>query len=135
MGAVEAYDAVVPRLAMLGYTATEGDRPALKYLIGKCRVELLTNINHKELPDGLSYTLADMVAGSFLHDKLAAGDLEIEGVDFSQQPKSITEGDVKVDFAGAGDGASSAEARFRSRLDAMMHPPESVLGAFRRLQW
>lgn len=135
MRVVEVYDAVVPRLAMLGYSATEADRPALEYLIAQCRVELLANINHKEVPEDLFYTLLDMVAGSFLHDKLAAGALEIEGVDFSQQPKSITEGDVKVDFAGAGDGVSSAEARFRSRLDAMMHPPESVLGAFRRLRW
>ncbi len=129
------YEAAVARLAMLGYTATEEDEPALEYLIAKCRVELLTNINHKELPNGLSYTLADMVAGSFLQDKLAAGGLEIEGVDFSRQPKSITEGDVKVDFAGASDGASSAEARFRSQLDAMIHPSERVLGAFRRLRW
>lgn len=132
---MEVYEAVVPRLAMLGYSATEDDKPALEYLIAKCRVELLTNINHKEVPDGLFYTLVDMVAGSFLHEKLAAGGLEIEGVDFAQQPKSITEGDVKVDFAGTSDGVSSGEARFRARLEAMMHPPESVLGAFRRLRW
>ena len=135
MSAVEVYEAVVPRLAMLGYSATEDDKPALDFLISKCRVELLTNINRKEVPEGLFYTLVDMVAGSFLHEKLAAGGLKIEGVNFAQQPKSITEGDVKVDFAGASDGVSSAEARFRSKLDEMMHPPESVLGAFRRLRW
>jgi len=133
--AVEVYEAAVARLAMLGYNATEDDKPALDFLISKCRVELLMNINHKEVPEGLFYTLVDMVAGSFLHEKLAAGGLEIEGIDFAQQPKSITEGDVKVDFAGASDGASSAEARFRSKLDGMMHPPESILGAFRRLRW
>ena len=132
---MEVYDAVLSRLFMLGYTATEDDKPALEYLTGKCRVELLANIHHKEVPDGLFYTLVDMVAGSFLHEKLAAGGLEIDGLDFFQQPKSITEGDIKVDFAGASDGVSSAEARFRSKLDAMMHPPESILGAFRRLKW
>ena len=132
---MDVSEAVVPRLAMLGYAAAEEDKPALEFLASRCRVELLTNINHKEVPDGLFYVLVDMVAGSFLHDKLAAGGLEIEGVDFSQQPKSITEGDVKVDFAGASDGASSAEARFRSKLDGMTHPPESVLGAYRRLRW
>lgn len=132
---MEVYDAVVSRLAMLGYSATEDDKPALEFLISKCRVELLANIHHKEVPEGLSYTLVDMAAGSFLHEKLAAGGLEIEGIDFAQPPKSITEGDVKVDFAGASDGVSSAEARFRSKLDAMMHPPERVLGAFRRLRW
>ena len=135
MSAVEVYEAVVPRLAMLGYSATEADKPALEYLIAKCRVELLTNINHKEVPEGLFYVLVDMVAGSFLHEKLAAGGLEIEGLDFDQPAKSITQGDIKVDFAGASDGVGSAEARFRSQLDAMMHPLESVMGAFRRLRW
>lgn len=132
---MDVYEAVVSRLAMLGYQATEQDKPALEYLIAKCRVTLLANINHKEVPEGLSYTLADMVAGSFLHEKLAAGGLEIEGLDFDQPAKSITQGDIKVDFAGVSDGVGSAEARFRSQLDAMMHPPESVLGAFRRLRW
>lgn len=132
---MEVYKAAVDRLAMLGYTVKAKDKPGLRYMIAQCEAKLLADINHKTLPDGLFYTLVDMVAGSFLHDKLAAGDLEIEGLDFSQQPKSITEGDVKVDFAGASDGVSSAEARFRSKLDAMMHPPESILGAFRRLKW
>lgn len=133
---MEAYEsAVESRLAMLGYTATEDDWFALGHVIAKCRAELLANINRKEVPDGLFYTLVDMAAASFLHDKLAAGNLEIEGMDFSRQPKSITEGDVRVDFAGASDGAGSDEARFRSKLDAMMRPPESILGAFRRLRW
>ena len=132
---MDVYDAVVPRLATLGYAAAEEDRPGLEFLIARCRMELLADINHKEVPEGLFYTLVDMVAGSFLHEKLAAGALEIEGVDFAQQPKSITEGDVKVEFAGASDGADSAEMRFRTQLDAMMHPPESILGAFRRMRW
>lgn len=135
MSAVEVYEAVVPWLAMLGYSATEADKPVLEYLIAKCRVELLTSINHKEVPEGLFYVLVDMVVGSFLHEKLAAGSLEIEGLDFDQPAKSITQGDIKVDFAGASDGVGGAEARFRSKLDAMMHPPESILGAFRRLRW
>lgn len=129
------YEAAVARLAMLGYTATDEDKPGLEYMIAKCEMELLADINRKEVPEGLFYTLVDMVAGFFLHEKLAAGGLEIEGLDFDQPAKSITQGDIKVDFAGASDGVGSAEARFRSQLDAMMHPPESVLGAFRRLRW
>ncbi len=129
------HDSAVLRLCALGYHVTEGDQSSLEFLISKCQVELLANINHKEVPEGLFYTLVDMVAGTFLHEKLSAGDLEMEGLDFAQQPKSITEGHVKVEFAGAGDGVNSAEARFRSKLDEMIHPPESVLGAFRRLRW
>ena len=128
---MEGYEAVVSRLATLGYAAAGADKPALEHLIAKCQVELLANINHRQVPDGLFGTLVDMVAGSFLHEKLAAGGLEMEGIDFGQLPKSISQGDVKVDFAGASDGVDSAGARFCAQLEAMMHPPERVLGAFR----
>ena len=132
---MDVYEAVVSRLAMLGYQATEQDKPAIDYLTGKCRVTLLASIHHKEVPDGLIYTLVDMVAGSFLQDKLAAGGLEIEGMDFSTDTKSITEGDVSVTFAGANDGTSSPEGRFLATLDGMVHPSEKIMGAFRRLKW
>lgn len=132
---MDVYEVVVSRLAMLGYQATEQDKPAIDYLTGKCRVTLLASIHHKDVPDGLIYTLVDMVAGSFLQDKLAAGGLEIEGLDFSTDAKSITEGDVSVTFAGASDSASSPEGRFLATLDSMVHPSEKILGAFRRLKW
>ena len=127
------YEAVVTRLSMLGYTVTDADKAGLEYLIHKCEVDILTNINHRELPKGLFYTLVDMAAGQFLFNKKAAGGLE--GFDFDAPAKSITEGDVSVTFAGASDGASSAESWFDALLDRLMHPPDSVLAAFRRLRW
>jgi hypothetical protein len=127
------YEAVVARLSMLGYTVTDADKAGLEYLIHKCEVDILTNINHRELPKGLFYTLVDMVAGQFLFNKKAAGGLE--GFDFDAPAKSITEGDVSVTFAGASDGFSSVESRFDALLDRLMHPPDSVLAAFRRLRW
>ena len=127
------YEAVVARLSMLGYTVTDADKAGLEYLIHKCEVDILTNINHRELPKGLFYTLVDMVAGQFLFNKKAAGGLE--GFDFDAPAKSITEGDISVTFAGASDGSNSAESRFDALLDRLMHPPDSVLAAFRRLRW
>ena len=115
-------EAVTLRLSMLGYTLTEEDAPALDYLEAKCRQDLLTSIHHKELPEGLFYTLADLVTGAFLEGRLAAGTLEIEG-------------DVSVTFAGASDGVDTPENRFLARLAAMAHPAEDVLGAYRRLAW
>ena len=128
------YEAVVARLAMLGYTVTDADKTGLEYLIHKCEAELLANINHRELPPPLFYTLVDMVAGQFLFGKKAAGGLG-EGFDFDAPAKSITEGDISVTFAGASDGASNAESRFDAMLDQLMHPAESTLAAFRRLRW
>ena len=128
------YEAVVDRLAMLGYTVTDDDETGLKYTIRKCEAELLANINHRELPPPLFYTLVDMVAGQFLFDKKAAGGLG-EGFDFDAPAKSITEGDISVTFSGASDGASNAESRFDALLDQLRHPAESILAAFRRLRW
>ena len=130
------YEAVVDRLAMLGYTVTDADETGLKYTIRKCEAELLANINHRKLPPPLFYILVDMVAGHFLFDKKAAGGLE--GFDFEAPAKSITEGtegDISVTFAGASDGASNAESRFDAMLAQLMHPAESTLAAFRRLRW
>jgi len=96
----------------------------------------LADINQRVLPDGLFYVHVDMVAGQFLYDKKAAGGLDgLEGFDFSAPAKSITEGDVAITFAGASDGASSAEARFDALLAGLMRPPESTLAAFRRMRW
>ena len=128
------YEAVVDRLAMLGYTVTDADETGLKYTIRKCEAELLADINRRELPPPLFYTLVDMVAGQFLFDKKAAGGLG-EGFDFDAPAKSITEGDISVTFAGASDGASNAESRFDALLDQLRHPAESILAAFRRLRW
>lgn len=130
------YEAVVARLAMLGYTVTDADKPGLEYLIKECEQDILDNINQKVLPDGLFYTLVDMVAGQFLFDKKAAGELDgVGGIDFSAPVKAITEGDVTITFAGSGDGATSAEARFDAMLDGLIHPKDSILAAYRRMRW
>lgn len=126
------YEAVVSRLAMLGYTVTDNDETGLNFLIDKCEKDILADINQRVLPDGLFYVYVDMVAGQFLYDKKAAGGLDgLEGFDFSAPAKSITEGDVAITFA----GASNAEARFDALLAGLMHPPESTLAAFRRMRW
>lgn len=127
------YEAVVLRLAMLGYEVTENDKPGLEYTINKCERDILVNINHKVLPDGLFYTLVDMVAGHFLFDKKAFGGLE--GFDFEAPVKSITEGDISVTMSGASDGVNTAEARFDAVLAKLMRPLESTLAAYRRMRW
>ena len=127
------YEAVVLRLAMLGYEVTEDDKTGLEYLISRCEKDILANINHKVLPDGLFYILVDVVAGQFMYNKKAAGALE--GFDFEAPAKSISEGDISVTFAGASDGVLTAEARFDALLNTLMHPAESTLAAYRRMRW
>lgn len=49
------YEAVVSRLAMLGYTVTDNDETGLNFLIDKCEKDILADINQRVLPDGLFY--------------------------------------------------------------------------------
>lgn len=131
-----AYDAVVARLAALGYDVTDADTFGLIFTLEKCEQALLADLNQTVLPEGLFALYVDMVAGQFLYDKKAAGGLDgAEGFDFSAPVKSITEGDVSVTLAGASDGASTAESRFDAMLQSMMHPPASILAVYRRLRW
>lgn len=46
------YEAVVSRLAMLGYTVTDNDETGLIFLIDKCEKDILADINQRVLPDG-----------------------------------------------------------------------------------
>ena len=131
-----AYDAVVARLATLGYNVTDADTAWLNFLLNKCERDILADINQTVLPDGLFYTYVDMVAGQFLYDKKACGGLDgAEGFDFSAPVKSITEGDVSITLSGASDGASTPESRFDAMLQSMMHPPARILAVYRRLRW
>ena len=130
------YEAVVSRLAMLGYTVTDNDETGLNFLIDKCEKDILADINKRLLGFGILFDQLYIVAGNYLYENKAAGGLDgLEGFDFSAPAKSITEGDVAITFAGASDGASSAEARFDALLAGLMRPSESTLAAFRRMRW
>lgn len=131
-----AYEAVTARLAALGYHVTNADEAGLQFILDLCEKDILADINRTVLPDGLFVLYVDMAAGRFLYDKKASGGLEgAEGFDFSAPVKSITEGDVSVTLASASEGASTAEGRFDALLQTMMHPPASILAAYRRMRW
>lgn len=132
---VATFGLVVGRLRRLNCEGLSHDQEALWHALSVCKQEILLNINHTELPKGLIGTLVDMVAGRLLYEAKAAGLLPAEALDLSAPVKSITEGDVSVSFVGASDGAKTAEARFDAMVDRLMHPPERVLGAYRRLRW
>lgn len=124
--------AVITRLAMLGYTATDADTATLTYNVTKAEVSLKASTNQRVLPDGLAFTWVDMAAGMFLADLKLTGALD-DVYDFSAPAQSISEGDTSVTLALASTG--SCEDQFDAMLAKMIHPPESVILAFRRLAW
>lgn len=129
------FDDLVTRLAMLGYTVTENDQPAVQFQINRAERQIKNNTNLPEVPDGLYSVWADMAAGLFLYDLKAAGKLTGDAFDFSAPAKSVAEGDTTVTFAGASDGALTPEARFDALLHGMINPSQSEFAAYRRLKW
>lgn len=123
---------VITRLAALGYTVTEGDLSALDDCIHKAENRIKAKTNRVEVPEGLFYVWADMVAGMFLQDKKMTGALSCM-YDFSAPAKSITEGDTSVTFAIA--DAGSFKDQFDAALARMVNPDEEAYLAFRRLVW
>lgn len=131
---MDIYEAVVTRLASLGYTVVDSPNAAVTYSIDRAAEYIKAQINRTEIPDGLRYTYIDMAAGLFLKDQKACNRLGA-AFDFTAPAKSISEGDVSVTFAGASDGSLTPEARFDQMVDAFINPPQSVFAAFRRFKW
>lgn len=122
--------AVTKRLAALGYTVTEADRPELEYQIAKAETKLKISTNRLEVPQELRYIWIDMAAGMLLAEKKASGQL-LDCYDFSPAATSISEGDTSVSFA----GVDSAGAQFDAMLERLTTPDEDMILAFRRLVW
>ena len=131
---MDIYTDVVARVEVLGYTVTDDPDADVTYAVGQAEEQIKANINRSEIPEGLRYTWIDMAAGLFLFAKKSAGQLGA-GFDFSACAQKITEGDVTVQFFGAGDGAKTPEARFDALLNTLINPPQHIFARFRRLVW
>lgn len=117
------------RLEALGYDLPEDEGPAVDMAVlrAECRLKALTN--QREVPAGLLYVWADMAAGDHLAERKAVGGLE--GYDFSEAVKSVSEGDTSVTYT----GVASPEARFEALLARLWDPSEHILAAYRRIRW
>jgi len=138
----ELFEALEGRMRHLGFLELTFDHATVRHIIATCEREILSEINHTELPKELTNILVDKAAGHLLYEAKTTGRLSSDSLHFSEPPpdfsapiKSITEGDVSITFAGASDGVKTVEARFDALVERLMHPPESVLGAYRRLRW
>lgn len=129
---MEILNAVIKKLASLGYAAVGVDHEVIKADIDKAEANLKALTNQFELPEGLGSTWVDMAAGYFLSDKKASGALA-SVYDFSPPAKAVSEGDTSVTFAIADTG--SFEDQFDAMLERMTMPNEDVIARYRRLLW
>ncbi len=119
-----AFEEVAGRLAMLGYNVTEEQRGAVDYAISMAAEKLTAELNRDDIPEALHCTHIDLAAGIFLQSTQAAE----AGADPSAPVKSISEGDVRVEYDTAGGTMSALIAK-------LTNPPEKILAAYRRFKW
>jgi L-rhamnose isomerase len=122
---------VKSRLTQLGYTATDSDDNALNYLIAKVLEEIYAACNISEMPadNSLKYVEIDMICGEFLQQKKLMG--TIDGFDFSQGLKALTEGDVSMTFS----DAETTEIKFDRMVNWLLTHGQEQLIAARRMKW
>lgn len=100
-------------------------KKSVRYICGFC--------NFMFMPAVLIPLAAEMATGNFLQCKLAAGGLDIEGLDLNAGVKQITEGDTTVQFADSPSGTTAAEL-LCGYIDGLVNRDKELV-AFRRFKW
>lgn len=110
---------------MLGYTVTEEQRGAVDYAVSIAAERLKAELNRADIPDALHYTHIDLAAGIFLQNTQSAA---AAGESSSAPVKSISEGDVRVEY-------DTASGSISTLIAELTNPPEKILSAYRRIKW
>ncbi len=121
-----AFEEVAGRLATLGYIVTEDQRGAVDYAIATATERLRAELNRDDIPEALRYTHIDVAAGLFLQSMQTAAEA---GADPSAPVKSISEGDVRVEYD------TAASSTVHTLITELTNPPEKILAAYRRFKW
>ncbi len=124
-------DDVAKRLASFGYTVTDADSWMLKFIIQKVTNHILNSCNISSIPEGLHEVAVDMVAGEFLQEKKAIGQLDESGILASDAVSSIKLGDTQVNFA---DGEAASQG-LDSLISWLMRGYSADLVTYRCMKW
>lgn len=120
---------VTLRLKDFGYIVAPEDAVLLDFYIDKVLTHIYNYCHIRALPEGLIPAATEMVCGDFLYTKMACGG--IGGKTYERMVKSVSEGDVRVDFA----GETSAQAQFETFVAGLRGGHEQELRHFRKLVW
>lgn len=130
---------VTARLESLGYTVIEADSMVLQFIITKVENNIKTQCGVYDsetesiiVPDGLYNIAVDMVAGEFLFNKKAIG--QLTGFDISAAVKQIQEGDTSVTYA-IGSGDKTPEQRLDELIFYLMERGKGSFASYRSFQW
>lgn len=124
----QAKEKALLRLKALGLEDTDEDILTLNLDSTLCG--LLSDLNRKELPEGMLHVWADMAAGM---TALAVFGTQTDenGEGKGGTVTSIKEGDTSVSY----DGATSARCLIIEEARRLISPPASIIARYRRLSW
>lgn len=125
---------VLELLSALGVREAEQD-PFVTFAINQAGWKIKSLTNRDQVPEGLEGVTAELAAGEYLRVKKAAGQLTIEGLDWSGAAvKSLQEGDTNVIFA-VGEGSQTPEQRLEGLIDRLENGRLREIYRYRRLVW
>lgn len=85
------------RLQSLNYEVSLTDNILIEVIENKVMLEILDNINKREIPHSLNVVVVDRVCGLFLKEKYLSKSLTSDATD--KMVTSISEGDIKMTFS------------------------------------
>lgn len=124
-------DDAVALLTALGVTVAADD-PLLGFIVNSVTERVKNETNQQEIPEGLRFMAAEMVAGQWLNTMKGAG--RLEGFDLDAAVKQIQEGDTNITFA-VGDASASPEQRLDSLINYLMNGRTREFIRYRRMLW
>ena len=125
-------DEVIDRLAMLGYTASEEDYPAIDYELNSVTNYTLNHCNISEIPEIVKPKLIDKVCSQFLYFKKNSGSLK--DFNYDNVIKSIKEGDTTITYS-VGQGEDTPENRFDAFVKKLEQSYDKWIAPHRSLRW
>lgn len=121
--------AIIERLATLGYEVVETDKLAINFTGSSVKSYILNQINHENIPDGLQKAFIDMVCGEFLNSKFNTNSLPDMNIDEALQ--SVTMGDVSVSY----NQSMTPAAKFKMMVDTLINGRKDDLVCYRKIRW
>lgn len=126
---------VIDRLAQLGYTVVESQKPTVQFeldLILDYTVNYCNFDSVDEIPTVVEKRLIDRVCAEYLYKKQRAGLLE--NFNYDTFVKTIKEGDTQLQFGNSSDG-DTPESRFIDLVNRLDRGYDKWLTHFRRVKW
>lgn len=122
----------VKRLEDFGYKTNDEDIGSLERINSSIEEYIKCFCNTKDVPEGIFYAQRDCLCAELLLEKKSAGLLDLNGISFDREVKSIQEGDVNVVYS---DESIDKEKRVDRLIEHFICRLRKELLNYRCVKW